>query len=335
MKNYELGLFLEDVDLLDLLEFSSLQNDEVINEVTIIGMKITKENLEDENFVKNLIKEIRNNKHKLRDNINAILVIAGIISVVTIITAPIGFLLIALSSVIKDSDKINDKDLKKLDDTFEKTITKFNKKLNKVKNEKDKKELKEIIEKLESNREFIYNRAEEERIRKLINLSKYDEYYNIKVGSTTLSCEITHILSSKPGKLYEYCKDTTLNDIKSEFKLYKDNVFRRLEHLTVNGIKSRADLINYLKDKRKHDANHMEINEYGDKVIKYLKDKTVSIIIELDDDGNNILYCYEDDCCYIWYGSEDNEIYKVSINDLLQASKTSYEDLLKLVSAVK
>ena len=336
----EFGLFLENGDLLEEVELSlEIEDDGIINEATFAGMKVTKENLQDEEFVKELTKKIRSEKHKLRDNIIGVIGILGMISFITIIGAPIGLLLIALTTVIKNGDQINEKHLKQLDDTYEKTIEKLKKKESKTKDKDEKDELNKVIKQLEETRKFIYNQYEEEQIKKLVDSSKYSDR-GIKIGSGQLGCEVADLLKMKKGKLYEYSKSTNVNDIKQEFKLNKDKVFTRIEQLYMNGIKSKNDLLNYfIKNKtEKHKAIDFGVDPddpvgYGDTVNKYLQNKTLSIIIDLHD--NFVLYCYDDDCCYIWFAEENDNITKVSINDLLKASKQSYEDLVKIVNYVK
>lgn len=333
------NLFLEDTDLLDIVEINLLLQEEVITEASIAGMKITKENLEDEKFVKELIKKIKENKHSLRTNTSMLLMIVGIISVLTIVAAPIGILLIAISNSIKTAHDIQEKDLKKLDDCFDKTINKLNNKLSKTKEESKKEELRKVIKDLENNRERIYERkakAEiQEKLKKVVNLSKYGNH-GIKVGSTEIICQLDDIAGDPVAYAKKYNSE---EEIKSEFKSSK-LPFDKIEQFYANGIKTNADLVKIIKSKGKlHNGidlmgGEKSYDSYGPTVIKYLKDKQIAVILT-DVHDTTILYSYDDDCCYDWIAEEDNEITKISIKDFLQASKTAYEDLVKIYKEFK
>lgn len=329
MIDYE--LFLEGTDLLEVVEFYSLFNEEAVTEASIAGMKITKENLEDEKFVKELISKIRSNPHKFRTNINGLLAIVGLISLITIVLAPIGILLLVITSMIKSGDQINEKTLKTLDDCFVKTIDKLKKKSEKTKDDTKKKELESIIKRLEENQEFIYNASEEERIRKLVDMSNYKNY-GIKVGNGYLPAEISGYLIAPKGKLYQFCKTTTVNDIKEDLKVER-NIIRYIEQLYMSNIKTRSDLLKYIKNRNTYNGNTLAIDEYSSRVKKYLGNKTLSTIIDMEE--NVVVYSHEDDCCYIWWAEEDDNIVKVTIEELLKASKIAYEDLVKIISSVK
>ena len=99
------NLFLEECDLLESVELANLLNEEVITEASIAGMKITKENLQDEKFVRELTKKIKNykydknNKNEVKKFVDTLLVIIMFISAITIVLLPITFLLGALSII--------------------------------------------------------------------------------------------------------------------------------------------------------------------------------------------------------------------------------------------
>ena len=147
------NLFLEDGDLLEAVEIMNLLNEEVIIETTIAGMKVDKEKLEDEKYVKELIKKIKEenknqNPKSARNKISGLLALISMISMITIVGIPIGALLLVISFVIMEKDH-TDKDLEKLDDCIEKTIKKLKQRM---KVSKNKDEYNEIINKLEDNK---------------------------------------------------------------------------------------------------------------------------------------------------------------------------------------
>ena len=329
MDNY----LLDDIDLLEAIEFDLLmQEEDVITEASMYGMKINKENLEDEKFVKELVKKIREDEHILTKNIALTLFIIGAISSLTVVGLPIGILLLVIASKIKSPYELTEKDLKKLDNCFEKTINKLKNKLDKTKEESKKKELSDLIDKLENNRERIYERkakAEiDARIDKVVNFSKYGKF-GIKVGGTEIICDYEDTISDIVKGKYK-----SEEEIKASFKATK-LPFNRIEQFYANGIKSHNDFIKLVKEKGKA-ANGISFmggkgyeDSYGKTVIKCLKDKQIVDILS-DVHDTTILYSYDDDCCYDWIAEEDNNITKLSVNEFLQASKSVYEDYIKV-----
>lgn len=327
---------LDDQDLLESVQMSiALLEEETIQEASIAGLKVTKEKLQDEDFVKDLVKKIKDNDHKTYRDFTMLLLIVGVISTLTVVAAPIGILLIVIFSKLKSANDLNEKDLEKLDTCFEKTIDKLRTKLSKTKDESKKKELKDVIKQLENNRERIYERKEraeiEERFKKLIDHSKYTGN-GIKVGSTEVVCQFVDI--ECPVKFAE--KYDSVADLKSELKQTK-LPFDKIEQFYANGIKTQDDLEKLIKSKGKlvdgfdlmgHD------DSYGSTVTKYLKNKQVIVILS-DVHDTTIVYSDDDKCCYDWIAEETNEITKISVKDFLHASKTTYEDLAKIIKEFK
>lgn len=331
------NLFLDDIDLLEAVDMSILLQEEVINEATIASMKVTKEKLEDEDYVKELVKKIKENKHDLRNNTIKTMFIVGVISTLTIVGAPIGILLMVIASNIKSGNEINQKDLEKLDDCFEKTIDKLKNKLNKTKDESKRKELSRVIEQLEENRERIYERkakAEiDERLKKVVDFSKYGDH-GIKVGKSEIICVFTD------GEEDPVKYANTFNSEKEIQDKFKTNKFPfdKIEQFYANGIKIEADLIKLINSKGKP-GNGFQLmgnsdDSYGPTVTKYLKDKQVEVILT-DVHDTCIIYSLDDKCCYDWVGEETDVITKISVNDFLKASKTAYEDLVKIYKEFK
>lgn len=58
-------------------------------------------------------------------------------------------------------------------------------------------------------------------------------------------------------------------------------------------------------------------------------------MIYTEQDYLAIIYSYDDDCCYYWGWDDNNYIEKISASDLLKASKTSYDDLMKIANQLK
>lgn len=114
-----------EIDLLEMSNIMELFPQEVVNEMSIAGMKITKENLQDEDFVKELVKKIKRQKEKepgkIINNIALVMSLISLISMLTIVGIPIGLLLLLLSSeLLSANTKTNEKDLSKLDDCMQK-----------------------------------------------------------------------------------------------------------------------------------------------------------------------------------------------------------------------
>ena len=333
------------IDLLEFVEMNKSQNKYTITEASISGMKITKENLEDEEFVKELVKKIREDKHSSRTNVSMLLFVVGMISTLTIVAAPIGILLLVIASSIKTAHDIREKDLKKLDDCFEKTINKLNNKLKKTKEESKKDELLKVIKDLENNRERIYERkanAEiQERLKKIVDLSKYGDR-GIKVGSTEIICRLPQdwadIDITRDPVSYAK-KYNSEEDLKSNFTKSSKLPFDNLEQFYASGIKTHADFMKLIKSKGES-FNGIDLiggdsyDSYGPTVTKILKNKQVVVILS-DVHDTTILYSYDDDCCYDWLIEETDDITKISVNDFLKASKTAYEDLVKIYKEFK
>lgn len=180
--------------------------------------------------------------------------------------------------------------------------------------------------------EGFFNNNDVSAIRNAIDKSNYDKNNYIKIGSGSVECKMTEILSMNDHKLYNYCNNTSITDIKNDFKKSNQRkgfrCFTEIEQLEMNGINNRSTLMKYLKDQ---DQYRVELDDYSSKVQNYLKDKTLIAIIIFNSEGDTILYCKEDDCCYVWIGSEEDNIEKVTIQQVLQASKFAYNDLLKII----
>ena len=166
-------------------------HDDIINEEKIFGVKVDKNKLNDEAYVKELIKDINKaskgkNKSTFIDKIMGILLIISLLSIVGI---PVAILLSFLSIEInKVKYDINTKDLKKIDNYLEKCLKKLRDAEAKAEG-KEKKQYQEEIKKIENNRKRLHDKVNvtgprkrelygetltEEEIKKFYNLIKKD-----------------------------------------------------------------------------------------------------------------------------------------------------------------
>ena len=128
---------------------------ELVNEEKVFGVKIDKNKLNDEKYVKNLIKEINKESKKTRSILEQALIILSVVSILTIVGIPVGILLVFLTAELAEIRyNIDTKDLKKIDDYLDKSIKKLYESYETA-NIKDRKKYEKIINQLENNRESI------------------------------------------------------------------------------------------------------------------------------------------------------------------------------------
>lgn len=182
-------LFLEDGDLLEAVEMDMILNESYIEE----GVKIDKSRLNDIEYVKSVIKEIKHDKNK-KEMIATALMFFGAFSVMTIIGIPVGILIILLAErVLSNLDKVELKDLEKVKKTTEKAISDLTKQYNSSTDKNEKKELKDTINKLEkTNKEII------KAMDKIKNPSKYKTKNKDAVESLDICVSKLKELLSKP-----------------------------------------------------------------------------------------------------------------------------------------
>lgn len=316
--------FLEDGDLLEQVELYEMLNQDIITEMKLAGVKITKEKLQDEEFVKELTNKIRNNRHIIRDGISMIMELIGFISMISVVGAPIGLLLLAISNMIKSGYDINQQDLKKLDKCFDKTISKLKSKLSKTKNEDEKDELKDIIKKLEENKKSISDNSS--KIEKIIDMSNYDDEDNLKIGNTSLYTNVSFLLTMSDWAIPKQL-DKIKNDLKPRSNI---KIFNDIEDLAINGITTEKELLKFVDNETSKTNFDNQLKDYGPSVTKSLKGKNFYVLIDTPHD-TEILYCYDDNCCYIWVYDADDIIHKVSNSEVLKKSKIAYDDIIKII----
>lgn len=336
------NLFLEDGDLLESVEIMSLLNEEVITETTISGLKVTKENLQDEKFVKDLIKKIKDYKVDKKDPnevqkfFNLLFGILMIIMTMTIVLIPVVLLISVITLRIADHAHIkSQKELQKLDDCLEKTIKKLEKQKQKAKN---KEEYDDAIAKLKSNRELIYNRSKVLSVVDIIDSSKYDDIGRIKIGNTMIETIVGDIVKNQNIAHL----DNKLKQLKSLIDTWDSNKFDirsiyHIEQLAHHNIDNQKFIKLIESNPAKGRGGELfdgwddgfTNNEYRkyDKIVN----KTLTHLYQTDSSQiTYILYCHEDKCCYAvnfgWLTLDT-----ITISQLLQASKQAYTDLEKLI----
>lgn len=325
--------FDENMNLLEQMKINnlfSLYDQESINEASIAGMKITKENLQDEKFVRELMKKI-DEKEEKSESTSKMVMALGIISSLTVIGIPIGLLLLMISgSIIKHgSSKEN---LKKLEECIDTIIGKLNKQKSKEKNENKKNEYSSVIEKLQNTKKIIH---EGEAFVSLsdIDKSKYKDG-NIKINN---KCSVRSIAGDYLCEREPIC--FTAKEVKAFKKDIEDMkkvkttscLSDNIELLAMNNITTKSDLLKYIDNM--DDTHNSEIQriikDYGDKSNRLLKGKNLAIVYQ-EQDYLAIIYSYDNDCCYYWPWDYSDIIEKISTSDFLKASKTAYEDLMKI-----
>lgn len=136
----------------------------IIEEVSLFGLKINKKNLEDEEYVKELLNKIEQ-LDDTKNTINIIISVLGFISMLTIIGVPIGLLLFEITKKIdKNREKISKKNLEKINSYIDKSITKLKKSASKASGE-EKEELEKIINNLEKNKKIVKVKTDKEIIK--------------------------------------------------------------------------------------------------------------------------------------------------------------------------
>ena len=329
---------LEEMDLLEYVGLNSNEDsDELLNEASLFGMKIDKNNLEDEEYVKELISKAKDIGKK-RENLYTTLMGIGLISMLTIIGIPVGLLLIILTNICLTSGwKLEEKHLKEIDDCINKTIDKLERKKSKSKDNDEKEKIDDIIKKLKDNQENIYNKNKVQAITNLIDMSKYEDFC-IKVGNEEIPCEVGRLIEFYGGsrRLLDKIKNVEEKGLEYIRRPSKSS-FSYIESLSANNINTKSDLLKFMNGNKNntsyvHNILNDEFNSYGSNVMKCLKNKKLYLVLSLED--SSVLYSYDDDCCYYWIEEDRDSIYKIETNKLLQASKTAYTDLMKLIDAV-
>lgn len=169
-------------------------------------------------------------------------------------------------------------------------------------------------------------------IKKTINESNYNDEGEIKVGAGSMYCLISFLLNTSDSHLFKNIELIKNRDLPNIGKHNNSGEFSDIESLAKANINSEQTLLNFMeKYKPKRAGVVFAFDQYeSNSVIKYLKDKNIHALIS-DNHDKYIMYCYDDKCCYICNSEFDDKI-KISISQLLSASKIAYNDLMKVIS---
>ncbi len=160
----------------------------------------------------------------------------------------------------------------------------------------------------------------------------YDKYGYIKITDKVDGYSIYgHLIKDKKSSSY----NSQIQFYKKQVDSWGKNIdlshgFEYLEQLAHYNL-DKSKLIEYME---KYKGNASINRRFSIKLSKYSTDKeitnkTLTFILE-DNASIYYLYCHEDDCCYVILN--DGTTYKITIQDLLQASRRSYKDLIELIN---
>lgn len=285
-------------------------------------LRINKAKLSDENYVKELIKTINNTpekEYKKRSNIEYYLCIAALISMASVVGAPLGILMVEISEIIA---KVNTKDKEKqhMVDCIDKTIVKL-KKLQKV--SKDSEKIEATIKKLEKNKKLIKGSG------KVAGSSNNNSIYRngyIKISGNAYFLSLAANFYDDGASVNEVkkCLDEWDKPVKDLKNLYFETY---LEEIIGRGF-GYNQIMEYIK---LHEGNANYIIEDTEKasIKKRIVGKTLTTIIDCDSDC--IIYCKEDNCCYKMNLEYEDEFIKLSLPQVLQASMKGHNELKNIL----
>lgn len=284
-------------------------------------LRINKAKLSDENYVKELIKTINNTpeeEYKKRSNIEYYLWIAALISMVSVVGAPLGILMVEISEIIA---KVNTKDKEKqhMVDCIDKTIVKL-KKIQKV--SKDSEKIEATIKKLEKNKKLIKGSG---KVAGSSNNSIYrNGYMKISGNAYFLSLAANFYDDGASVNEVKKCLDEWDKPVKDLKNLYFETY---LEEIIGRGF-GYNQIMEYIK---LHEGNANYIIEDTEKasIKKRIVGKTLTTIIDCDSDC--IIYCKEDNCCYKMNLEYEDEFIKLSLPQVLQASMKGHNELKNIL----
>ena len=285
-------------------------------------LRINKAKLSDENYVKELIRTINNTpeeEYKKRSNVEYYLWIAALISMVSVVGAPLGILMVEISEIIA---KVNTKDKEKqhMVDCIDKTIVKL-KKLQKV--SKDSEKIEVTIKKLEKNKKLINGSG------KVAGSSNNNSIYRngyMKISGSAYFLSLAANFYDDGASVNEVkkCLDEWDKPVKDLKNLYFETY---LEEIIGRGF-GYNQIMEYIK---LHEGNANYIIEDTEKasIKKRIVGKTLTTIIDCDSDC--IIYCKEDNCCYKMNLEYEDEFIKLSLPQVLQASMKGHNELKNIL----
>lgn len=251
---------------------------ELVNEEKVFGVKIDKNKLNDEKYVKNLIKEINKESKKTRSILEQALIILSVVSILTIVGIPVGILLVFLTAKLAEIRyNIDTKDLKKIDDYLDKSIKKLYESYETA-SIKDRKKYEKIINQLENNRESIrtginvsddrkielYKKKESNPYKDIINTYKIIDNRNIDKVINKNKQKIEKIVKD----YFKSKKDTTIkfNYSKNGLTVYIEEPGDGDEYLLLMGL---PKLSNKIKEYTTHYSSLANVCLFNNNIITY------------------------------------------------------------------
>ena len=307
-----------------------LEKDDIIDEATFLGTKIDKNKLDDEDYVKDLIKKIENTKqedYEKRENRKKLFMNLAELSACTVIGIPVCFLFVALATratLISDSES----ELKYIKSNISKVKNNLEKMKRKNPNEKEK--IQKQIDKLEKNEDIIDKKLDKtKKLKSIVGDNNDDKNFKYSI---TRDIYIYTVIESvlddiKNGTLHVEKYKNIIDNWKKE-KYNNSYIFEDgLEQLSAAGFTNQSKMMKYLEaNKTDYDDSLSEYAILDDKE-KFFKDKHFAFIIGQDSD--DLYYCFEDKCCYMIY--HDDGYYKCTLQQVLSVSDKAYNDLLKII----
>ena len=128
---------------------------------------------------------------------------------------------------------------------------------------------------------------------------------------------IQHDLKSWSKNNYNDFKNTSFEDAIEEIAFAKYDISKMMKFLEFN----------------KGDTNYVLDDMKNKSMIRVLKDKTLTQVISFD--SEYIVYCHEDNCCYIFSAKHEDGIDKVSLSQVINAANRAYKDLQIMIKNYK
>lgn len=310
---------LADIDLFKEWEkqYSSFKDsiDESYIEEGQLLPRVDKRKLADEEYVKKLIKDINNTPdeiYKKRTNVQVLLTIAWLSSMLTVVTIPIGFLLFAICEKI---NKVHTKDSEKKN--LIEAIDKYIEKLRKTDNSD---EAKKIIKKLEHNKKVIQMNGKNTSTNKpSLFVNDYMKINGVYFPSLAAMYHNGNTSASTIKKYLEKWQQPVNNKT-----LYFDSF---IEEIIARGFNEQK-MIQYIKI-HEGDGNSIVKDIEKSSIKSVLQGKTLTTIVDIDSEC--IFYCSEDKCCYSLNLDHEDNFKKLSLIQVLQASYKGYDELEKIL----
>ena len=294
--------FLPEIDTCD--EFIEEQ---VILLESILGAKVDKNKLADPEYAKQLAKQIKEtptSEYSKRENIHALIELLSILSLISVVTMPLFLLALAILPKL-ESNVTKEAELSKVTKCIDKLISKCG----------DPEQKKKLID----NKKYFENK---ELVAKNIPADKNSSSKGKYINQRYYITEDFGVLSLA-GCVIDDIQSGDVVDFDKFDKWFKDDSYpvEWIEQLT------RYQNIAKILDNNKAQADA----EYVENIPK-LKDKHVSELMY--NDGDEIIYCHEDNCCYAFNLKyiDDEPPVKISLSAIVQAASKTAADYKSLKS---